>query len=180
MSGDILLRIQRIVRDKHYLIADYVLDEADNNGLSESEILDILLRPRLVSFYGRNSIRFVASGYVGKTEVDVACRFRGKGTLLIIIYGICSVVEVNDMTKREYPCEFCDTDKPQEKKLVTVTRNRLGKWFIFEDVPAWVCPNCGHRYFDAATVTEMENRMKARPSDARPVEAWAMSLTKTE
>lgn len=81
------------------------------------------------------------------------------------------------MSERSYPCEFCDADQPQQNKLVTVTRQRRGKWFIFEDVPAWVCPNCGHRYFDADVLEAMENRMKATPSDARPVTAWAMSLS---
>ena len=81
------------------------------------------------------------------------------------------------MSERSYPCEFCDTDQPQQKKRVTVTRQRVGQWFIFEDVPAWVCPNCGHRTFDADVLEAMENRMKATPSDARPVTAWAMSLS---
>lgn len=81
------------------------------------------------------------------------------------------------MNERNYPCEFCDTDQAQEKKLVTVTRQRGGQWFIFEDVPAWVCPNCGHRYFDADVVNAMEQRMKTTPADARPVKAWAISLS---
>jgi YgiT-type zinc finger domain-containing protein len=80
------------------------------------------------------------------------------------------------MNERNYPCEFCDTDQMQEKKLITVTRQRSGQWFIFEDVPAWVCPNCGHRYFDAAIVNAMEQGMKKTPNDARPVTAWAISL----
>ena len=81
------------------------------------------------------------------------------------------------MNERAYPCEFCDTDHPQEQKLVTVTRQRHGQWFIFEDVPAWVCPHCGHRYYDAAVLVAMEERMKTKPDDARPVTAWAMSLS---
>jgi YgiT-type zinc finger domain-containing protein len=80
------------------------------------------------------------------------------------------------MTDRNYPCEYCDTDLPQQKKLVTVARQRQGQWFIFEDVPAWVCSNCGHRYFDADVLEAMEARMKTTPEDARQVTAWAMSL----
>jgi YgiT-type zinc finger domain-containing protein len=80
------------------------------------------------------------------------------------------------MSERYYLCEFCDTDRPQEKKLVTVARQRDGQWFIFDDVPAWVCPHCGHRYFDADVLEAMESRMKVRPADARPVKAWALSL----
>ena len=80
------------------------------------------------------------------------------------------------MEKREYPCEFCDTTETQQKKLVTVTRSRNGKWFIFEQVPAWVCPNCGHRYYDAAVIESMEARMESTPPDARPVEACAITF----
>ncbi|MBZ0278328.1 MAG: type II toxin-antitoxin system MqsA family antitoxin [Anaerolineae bacterium] len=80
------------------------------------------------------------------------------------------------MSERSYPCEFCDTSQPQQKKLVTVTRQRGGQWFIFENVSAWVCPNCGHRYFDADVLEAMESRMKSTPANARPVTALAISL----
>lgn len=83
------------------------------------------------------------------------------------------------MSERNYLCEYCNTDQPQQKKLVTVARQRQGQWFIFEDVPAWVCPNCGHRYFDATVLEAMEQRMKTRPEDARPIKAWAISLPQT-
>jgi YgiT-type zinc finger domain-containing protein len=82
------------------------------------------------------------------------------------------------MRERTGPCEFCDTDQPQEKRLVTVARQRHGQWFIFEDVPAWVCQNCGHRYFDADVLVAMEVRMKSTSADARPITAWAMALPK--
>jgi YgiT-type zinc finger domain-containing protein len=81
------------------------------------------------------------------------------------------------MSVLSYPCEFCDTDQPQQKKLVTIARQRRGQWFIFEDVPAWICPNCGHRYFDADVLIAMEERMKTTPDDARPITAWAISLS---
>lgn len=80
------------------------------------------------------------------------------------------------MSERPYPCAFCDTEQPQVQKLVTVTRQRGGQWFIFEHVPAWVCPHCGHRYFDADVLAAMEERMKTPPADARPVTALAITL----
>ncbi len=81
------------------------------------------------------------------------------------------------MSDPNTPCQFCDTDQPLEMKQITVTRQRGEQWFIFEDVPAWVCPNCGHRYFDAPVLEAMEIRMQSTPEDARPVTAWAMSLS---
>ncbi|GAB4554300.1 MAG: hypothetical protein OHK0023_24350 [Anaerolineae bacterium] len=83
------------------------------------------------------------------------------------------------MTERVYPCEFCDTDQPQQRKLVTLTRQRGGQWYIFEDVPAWVCPNCGHRYFDAEVLEAMEAHMRTMPVHARAVTTWAISLSQT-
>jgi len=77
----------------------------------------------------------------------------------------------------EHPCEFCDTTESLEQKLVTVTRQRAGKWFIFDHVPARVCPHCGHRYFDAEVVEAMERGMTDAPSNARPIEAWAITLS---
>jgi len=80
------------------------------------------------------------------------------------------------MDMRAMPCEFCDTTQPQEGRVVTVACQRDGRWFIFEDVLAWVCPHCGHRYFDAEILSAVEFRMKTTPLDARPITVWAMSL----
>jgi YgiT-type zinc finger domain-containing protein len=80
------------------------------------------------------------------------------------------------MSEREYPCEFCDTNLPQEERLVTLTMTRSGKWYIFENVPARVCPNCGHRYYNGPLILRLERMIREKPEGARPVEAWAYSL----
>jgi YgiT-type zinc finger domain-containing protein len=84
------------------------------------------------------------------------------------------------MTERAYPCEYCDTELPQEHKLVTLTLKRNGRWFIFENVPARVCPNCGHRYFDGPMMLRLEAMMKEEPKEGHRVEAWAFSLPVAE
>jgi YgiT-type zinc finger domain-containing protein len=80
------------------------------------------------------------------------------------------------MVERKYPCEFCDTELEQVDKLVTLTMQRKGRWYIFENAPAQVCPNCGHRYFDGPTLLKLEKMTKDRPDSARQVEAWSVSL----
>ncbi|MBN1284305.1 MAG: type II toxin-antitoxin system MqsA family antitoxin [Anaerolineae bacterium] len=80
------------------------------------------------------------------------------------------------MREREYPCEFCDTDQPQERRLVTLTMKRGGRWYIFENVPALVCPNCGHRYYDGPMLLELERMIFEEPEKAHAVEAWAFAL----
>lgn len=84
------------------------------------------------------------------------------------------------MMTREYPCEFCDTEKAQEERYVTLTMTRGGRWYIFENVPARVCPNCGHRYFNGPLMLELERMITENPERARPIEAWAFSLPVTE
>ena len=66
------------------------------------------------------------------------------------------------MTRKTHFCEFCDTDKEQEQKLVTLTRRHKGKIYLFENVPAEVCPNCGHRYFSGTLMLKLEGLMKDR------------------
>jgi YgiT-type zinc finger domain-containing protein len=80
------------------------------------------------------------------------------------------------MSEREYPCEFCETDQPLEERLVTLTMTRDGRWYIFENVPARVCPNCGHRYYDGPLLLKLERMMLEQVDQARPVEAWVFSL----
>ena len=60
-------------------------------------------------------------------------------------------------------CEYCDAVLPAGEKLVTVYRHRQGQHFIFERVPAQVCPRCGERYYAAAVVREMD-RLMQQPS----------------
>ena len=68
--------------------------------------------------------------------------------------------------KPKDPCEYCDGFLDGHEKLVTVFRHRAGSHFIFERVPARVCPRCGERYFSAKVVREMDRLMKEQPLDS--------------
>ncbi len=87
MRKEILIRIQRAVREKRYRFTDHALDEADADNLSEDDIVDVLLRGDLDSVYEDDlrGVRYVVRGDVGRLVVDVACRFQDDGLLLIII-----------------------------------------------------------------------------------------------
>ena len=54
-------------------------------------------------------------------------------------------------------CEFCN-GKTRRKK---VKRQHWlqGKLYIVENVPAEVCPGCGERYFEAATLDEIDRHL---------------------
>lgn len=73
-------------------------------------------------------------------------------------------------------CEFCDTDQEQVERLVTLTMKRNGRWYIFENVPAKVCPNCGHRYYDGPILLRLERMILEQADELHPVEAFSFSL----
>jgi len=176
MLKGILVRIRSAVYDKRYIFTDHALEEADADNLSLDDVLTVLLTGDLESedTDDPRGIRYIVRGVIDDIEIDVICRWRDDGTLLIII--TVYVVGCDMMSVRKYPCEFCDTQLQQEPKYVTITRTRGGKWYIFEHVAARVCPNCGHRYFDADVLEMMESGMKEHPENARVVEAWAIAL----
>jgi hypothetical protein len=87
VSDGILTRIRRAVREKRYQVTDHALEEADADDLTLDDILDILLDGDLDSTYTDDprGPRYVIRGDMGEDEVDVVCRFRSDGKLLIII-----------------------------------------------------------------------------------------------
>jgi hypothetical protein len=87
MTEAILTRIRRAIRENKYRVTDHALEEADADALSLTDILDVLLNGELDSAYTDDfrGTRYVIRGDVGEDEVDVVCRFRSDGILLIII-----------------------------------------------------------------------------------------------
>jgi len=64
--------------------------------------------------------------------------------------------------KKTDPCEYCQAPLDAGERLLTVYRHKGGKHFIFERVPARVCPRCGERYFSARVVRAMDRLMRTR------------------
>jgi hypothetical protein len=87
MIEGILYRIRRAVRERRYQISDHALEEADADNLTLDDILDVLLTGDLDAVYEDDvrGVRYVVRGDVGINEVDVVCRFRSPGLLLIVI-----------------------------------------------------------------------------------------------
>jgi YgiT-type zinc finger domain-containing protein len=46
-----------------------------------------------------------------------------------------------------------------EQKQVSYTANRKGYHLIIDDVPAWVCEQCGEPMFDADTVDAIQGML---------------------
>lgn len=73
-------------------------------------------------------------------------------------------------------CEYCNAPLEGGEKLVTVYRHRQGRHFIFERVPAQVCPRCGERYFSAQVVRQMDRLMRKRKQTAVTVPVPVIAL----
>ncbi len=74
-------------------------------------------------------------------------------------------------------CEYCNAPLTGGERLVTVYRHRRDKHYIFESVPARVCPRCGERYFSVAVVREMDRLMQAPDLHASVVPVPVIALT---
>lgn len=87
MHSQYLRRIRRAVHERRYLITDHALEEADADDLTKDDILKVLRHGFLKAVYEDDprGTRYVVCGDVHATEVDVVCRFRSDGLLLIII-----------------------------------------------------------------------------------------------
>lgn len=87
MHEDIILRIHKAVREKRYIFTDHALEEADNDDLTLSDIIWILLNGDLDSILTDDprGTRYVVRGDMDELEVDVVCRFNQEG----ILYNYC-------------------------------------------------------------------------------------------
>jgi hypothetical protein len=87
MSRGILRAIRRAVRSNRYQMTDHALEEADADNLTLEQILQVLTHGDLDSMYLEDprGPRYVIRDDVEQDQVDVVCRFRKDGTLLIII-----------------------------------------------------------------------------------------------
>jgi YgiT-type zinc finger domain-containing protein len=77
-------------------------------------------------------------------------------------------------------CECCNAPLEGREKLVTVYRHRQGQHFIFERVPARICPRCGERYFSARVARQMDRLMQKRKQPASTVSVPVIALKPVE
>lgn len=57
-------------------------------------------------------------------------------------------------TENEMKCIICKPGETQSG-TATLTLERNSSTFVFKNVPAQVCTNCGEAYFDEAVLTEL-------------------------
>ncbi len=55
-------------------------------------------------------------------------------------------------------CSFCGGEVKEEK--AELDYRYKGKLYVFKDVPAGVCQQCGEKYLTAPVAKEIENRIK--------------------
>ena len=87
MNQSILLRIRRAITEDRYEFTDHLLDEAQADHLTTDDVLHVLLTGALDSTYSHDSrdVRYVVRGFIDTLDVDVVCKFKRDGSVLIII-----------------------------------------------------------------------------------------------
>ena len=70
-------------------------------------------------------------------------------------------------------CSFCSGEL--EDQLVQYEYRWEGKLFVFEDVPARICRQCGEKYFEAKVVKAMEKAVLDRLEPKRVLQVPVFS-----
>lgn len=86
-------RIRSALTEGRYFFSDHALEEMDDDGLLESDVLGVLLRGKIVARLTGDTrgLRFVVRGTTveEEIEIEVVCRFLPSGNLRIItVYAI--------------------------------------------------------------------------------------------
>jgi len=71
-------------------------------------------------------------------------------------------------------CSFCGGEL--KDRLIQHEYRWEGELFVFEDVPARVCRQCGERYFDAKVVKAMERAVLDRVEPKRILQVPVFSF----
>jgi YgiT-type zinc finger domain-containing protein len=71
-------------------------------------------------------------------------------------------------------CSFCGGEL--KDRLIQHEYRWEGELFVFEDVPARVCRQCGERYFDAKVVKAMERAVLDRMEPKRILQVPVFSF----
>lgn len=75
------------------------------------------------------------------------------------------------------PCLVC-TGKV-EQQLINYTQWYEGQLIVIENVPAWVCMQCGETTFDPAVVERIQNLIWSKAEPVRIIEAPVYNLELT-
>jgi len=85
-------RIRLAVTEGRYLYSDHALEEMDDDRLLESDVVDVIMKGKLVAKLTSDprGLRFVIRGTtVEADEIEVVCRFLSSGILRIItVYAV--------------------------------------------------------------------------------------------
>jgi hypothetical protein len=81
-------RIRSALTEGRYFFSDHALEEMDDDGLLESDVLDVMMRGKIVAKLTGDlrGLRFVVRGTTveDEIEIEVVCRFLPSANLRII------------------------------------------------------------------------------------------------
>jgi YgiT-type zinc finger domain-containing protein len=72
-------------------------------------------------------------------------------------------------------CGICQ--RPLVNNLVTHTQWYKGRLIVIENVPAWVCEQCGETYYDPDVVDQLQRLIWSDAPPVRTIETSVYDLT---
>lgn len=76
-------------------------------------------------------------------------------------------MERKSKDQKKMKCHYCGGE--MEKGKATYTANRKGYHLLVDDVPAWICTQCGEVYFEEKEVDSIQDMLKKIDQEATKV-----------
>jgi YgiT-type zinc finger domain-containing protein len=73
-------------------------------------------------------------------------------------------------------CHYCKAEL--EFQRVNHVQHYLGRWYLLENVPAWVCPQCGEIYYTPQTHDDMLEHLRGMGQPERIESLNVLNLSK--
>ena len=69
------------------------------------------------------------------------------------------------MSEQTFDCHFCGGKVTAQQ--VDIMRHWKSRYILIENVPAYVCTQCGEKYYDAAVAEAMDQIMQSSESELK-------------
>ncbi len=70
------------------------------------------------------------------------------------------------MSEQAFECHFCGGKVTAQQ--INVMRHWKGRYILIEEVPAYVCTQCGEQYYDGVVAEAMDQIMQASETTLSP------------
>lgn len=163
------IEFSKLVREsaeKEIIYTQHALDEMNGQDelITSKEVKEVLFKGEIIEDYpddkrGHSCLMFAIT--TNERPVHIVCAPKEEYLAIITAY----VTYFGEMGARfqdeeeEMKCLLCKGE--MEKSQVTYTIDRKGYHLFLEKIPAYVCSQCGEKYFEEKEIDAIQNMIKA-------------------